>query len=382
MSTPSNLYAEKVFAEHPTGLWALDDKADYISLISEAQRVLSDTTKWDIVDGTVSSYPESIGEPFLGSYVGRVVANQTTSRTASVTLISKDILNITDLNEYLRTFSVGAYFYSETAYISGFEIGYQYTDQTSNDIITHLKNFDTVVNSNWVFISETFDTPPDDTAIRLVLKINHVGGPNTENVFRINGITLGQWSEEFASTSLGTTVIDIPSTISIQPQKGLVAKCYGLQELNGYYLVSDNMLKAKNTGMPIVYGTAGHTTLYANDNLPSLIVPGVGMLNEVGQFKQYTLETWIRINSYTNETKRIIGPIGSNDGIYVDGPSIGLKVNNQYKTNYVGEWTRPMLLHLKVGKDSASLLINGEEVISIAYSQYLAVLPSELNSVG
>ena len=261
MSTPSNLYAEKVFAEHPTGLWALDDKADYISLISEAQRVLSDTTKWDIVDGTVSSYPESIGEPFLGSYVGRVVANQTTSRTASVTLISKDILNITDLNEYLRTFSVGAYFYSETAYISGFEIGYQYTDQTSNDIITHLKNFDTVVNSNWVFISETFDTPPDDTAIRLVLKINHVGGPNTENVFRINGITLGQWSEEFASTSLGTTVIDIPSTISIQPQKGLVAKCYGLQELNGYYLVSDNMLKAKNTGMPIVYGTAGHTTL-------------------------------------------------------------------------------------------------------------------------
>ena len=51
MSTPSNLYAEKVFAEHPTGLWALDDKADYISLISEAQRVLSDTTKWDIVDG-------------------------------------------------------------------------------------------------------------------------------------------------------------------------------------------------------------------------------------------------------------------------------------------------------------------------------------------
>jgi hypothetical protein len=33
MSNPSNLYAEKVFAEHPTGLWALDDKADYISII-------------------------------------------------------------------------------------------------------------------------------------------------------------------------------------------------------------------------------------------------------------------------------------------------------------------------------------------------------------
>ena len=31
MSTPSNLYAEKVFAEHPIGLWALDDNVDYIS---------------------------------------------------------------------------------------------------------------------------------------------------------------------------------------------------------------------------------------------------------------------------------------------------------------------------------------------------------------
>ena len=38
MSSPSNLYAEKVFSEHPMALWALDDKLDYISLISEEQR--------------------------------------------------------------------------------------------------------------------------------------------------------------------------------------------------------------------------------------------------------------------------------------------------------------------------------------------------------
>jgi hypothetical protein len=383
MSTPSNLYAEKVFAEHPTGLWALDDNADYVSLISEDKRVLSNPAKWDIVGGTIADYPESIGEPFLNSYVGRITANQTTSKTASVILTSKDIFDINKFNKYLRTFSVGAYFYSETSYVSGFEIGYQYTDQTSNQIITHLKNFDTIVNSNWVFISETFDAPPDNTAIRLMLKINYVGAPNSENVFRINGLTLGQWSEEFASTSLGINPVDISDkNIALSVKDAVVAKCYGLQELDGYYLISDNMLKAKNAGMPIVYGTPGHTILYPNNSLPSLIVPGVGMLNEVGQFKQYTLETWIRINSYTNETKRIIGPIGSNDGIYVDGPSIGIKVNNQYKTNYIGEWTRPMLLHFKVGKDAASLLINGQEVISISYSQDVAVLPKELNSDG
>ncbi len=93
--------------------------------------------------------------------------NQKNSQKIGFSSLGTYDSTIKDFNEYLRTFSVGAYFYSETAYVSGFEIGYQYTDQTSNQVITHLKNFDTVINSNWVFISETFDAPPDDTAIRL-----------------------------------------------------------------------------------------------------------------------------------------------------------------------------------------------------------------------
>jgi hypothetical protein len=374
MSTSSNLYAEKVFSEHPTGLWALDDNADYISLISESQRDLS---VWNVSGGTSSKYPESTGEPFQNSSVYRIVATPNIDKEASITAVSPEIINLKSLNTYLRTFSVGGYFYSESSYISGFSIGYEYRDKTSGTDIRHVKDFDVVVNNNWIFISETFDTPPEDTAIKLVFKIKFVGDPLAKHVFRVNGITLGQWSEEFSSTSLGTSLVDIPSTISISPQKGVPAKCYGLQELDGYYLASDNMLKAKNSGIPLVYGTDGHTTLFANGLNPSLIVPGVGMLNQSGQFKQYTLETWLRVNSYTNDRKRIIGPIASADGIYVDGPSIGLKIGNEYKTNYVGEWTRPMLIHLKVGKDLASLLINGTEVVSIPHDQDLAVLPSE-----
>jgi hypothetical protein len=34
MSNPSNLYAEKIYSEHPVVLWALDDQLDYIGLIS------------------------------------------------------------------------------------------------------------------------------------------------------------------------------------------------------------------------------------------------------------------------------------------------------------------------------------------------------------
>jgi hypothetical protein len=383
MSTPSNLYAEKVFAEHPTGLWALDDKADYISLISEDDRVLSNSAKWGITGGTVSDYPQSVDEPFIGSYVGKITATPTSNDFASVVMISKETeetKNLQDLNKYLKTFSVGGYFYSESSYISGFEIGYQYDDTTSGQTITHLKNYDTIINNSWVFISETFDTPPDDTKIRLVFKINFLGGSETEDVFLVNGLTFGQWSEEFASTSLGVSPIDISDkNIAITTQDAIVAKCYGLQELDGYYLVSDNMLKAKNVGVPMVYGTSGLTAIYPNENDPSLIIPGVGLLNESGKFRQYTLEAWIRINSYSNERKRIIGPIASDNGIYVDGPSIGLKVGEEYRTYYVGEWTRPMLVHMKIGEDFASLVINGQEVISLTYSTDALVLPTMLD---
>ena len=375
MSNPSNLYAEKVFAEHPTGLWALDDKADYVSLISEANRNISDATKWTVTGGTVSVYPQSVDEPFPNSYVSRIVATPTSSDSASIVAVSNEIMNLKDLNTYLKTFSVGGCFYSESSYIAGFEIGYRYEDITSGDMITHLRNYDTVINNSWVFISETFDTPADDSKIQLVFKINFIGGSGAEDAFLVNGITLGQWSEEFSSTSLGVTPIDIPSTIAIAPQKAVVAKCYGLQELDGYYLVSDKMLKAKNLGIPIVYGTSGLTALYPNGSNPSIIIPGLGFLNESGKFKQYTLETWLRVNAYTNDRKRIIGPISSDDGIYVDGPSIGLKIGSQYQTYYVGEWTRPMLVHLRLGKDVASLVINGQEVISFSYNPELLDFP-------
>jgi len=376
MSTPSNLYAEKVFAEHPTGLWALDDKADYVSLISEPQRNLS---SWEISGGTNEAYTQSVNEPFSNSYVGKITATPTSNETSSIIAVSSEIMDLKSLNPYLKTFSVGGYFYSQSSYISGLEIGYQYKNKTTGETVVHLKNYDTTINNNWVFISETFDTPSDDSKIRLVFKINFIGGSGVEDVFLVNGISFGQWSEEFASTSLGVEPVNIPSEIAIAPQKGVAAKCYGLQELDGYYLVSDSMLKAKNTGIPIVYGASSLTTIYPNGTNPSLIVPGVGMLNESGKFKEYTLETWLRVNSYTNNTKRIIGPIKSDDGIYVDGPSIGLKVGDTYSTYYVGEWTRPMLVHLRVGKDIASLVINGQEVISLDYDQDNISFPKMLD---
>jgi len=365
MSNPSNLYAEKIYAEHPIALWALDDKADYISLIDESDR---DITSWEITNGTASVSIVS-DEPFPESQTTKITGNLTEDSFSQIVCISNDIANLSTLNKKLSTFSVGASFYSISAYMSSFEIGYEYYDTTSGSKIEKLKTYTTSIQNRWLFISETFDIPEDNTQFRVVIKINYIGGASSvdDYEFLVNGVTVGQWSEEFNSSSLGVQKIALPSSINLPESFAVEADAYGLQENKGYYMVKDNSLMAKNTGIPLVYGASNLTKLLPNVDMPSLIVPGLGFLSEVGKYKEYTFEAWLRINSDSVTKKRILGPIASTDGLYVEGPFIILKIGNNSGTYYVGEWTRPMLVHIRILENNASLLINGEEVISLNY---------------
>lgn len=388
MLTPSNLYAEKIFLEHPDTLWALDDQADYISLISEEDRNIS---TWNDSSGeslglsavTVTSV---LDEPFPESYVTKVIGDVPSGVLGQVVCISPDIINFNELDSELATFSVGSYINSLSSYISGIEIGYEYTDTFTGEKIQNLKQYSTSISNSWIFVSETFEVIPQNTSIRIVIKINYIGGGTSSQdyEFLINGVTLGQWSEEFNSTSLGVNKSAIPSTISgdYSGRFGIPAVAYGLQDNNGYYLVSQNKLDAKNTGIPMVYGASGLTTLIPNNNRPSLMVPGSGFLNEEGKYKDLTLEMWLRINSDATQQKRIVGPINSLDGLYVDGPFLTLRVSDNFESYYVGEWTRPMLVHIKTTNNNATVLINGEEVISIDYETSSTTFPSKLDDDG
>jgi hypothetical protein len=365
MSNPSNLYAEKIYAEHPTALWSLDDKADYISLIDEPGR---DITTWEIDNGSASVHSLS-DEPFPNSQTTKITGDLTENDFGQIVCISNNIANFSILNNELATFSVGAFFNSISAYAFSFEIGYQYYDTATSSTIQNLKTYKTSVKDRWFFISETFDIPENDTEFKLVIKINYIGGsPNEEDYeFLVNGITVGQWCEEFNSSSLGVQKILLPSSIALPQSFAIAADAYGLEENKGYYMAKDNSLMAKNTGIPLVYGASNLTKLLPNNGLPSVIIPGLGFLSEGGQYKEYTLEAWIRINSDSVTKKRIIGPISSTDGLYVEGPFIVLKVGDNSGAYYIGEWTRPMLIHIRLSENNASLLINGEEVISLNY---------------
>jgi hypothetical protein len=361
MSNPSNLYAEKVFSEHPIALWPLDEPVDYVSLISEENR---DLRIWDIDNGAASNIPSILDEPFPTSFVSKVSAESLQPGEFLVSCISPDLLSLESLNSDLATLTIGAFLYSNTPYISGFDIGYEYYDDVSGETVQELKFFSSEIYENWIFVSETFTPVKQNSSMRLVIKARFFDGDSLDRYsFLVNGISVGQWSEEFNSTSLGITPVELPTSIlGASGIKGVPASAYGLQSLDGYYLVRRNALSAKNYGMPMVYGTNSTTTIQQIGSAPSVLIPGQGFLNESGKYRDYTFEFWLRANSDASVERRIFGNIRGTDGIYLNGPFISLKVGDAVIKHYVGQWFRPMLVHIRYSSSSVSLLINGEQV--------------------
>lgn len=380
MLSPSNLYAEKIYSEHPQFLWSLDDQADYISIISEANR---DISLWSIDNGSSETTEELLDAPFPDSVINKITPSSVLSQVFSTTLVSPELITIDQLNPALKTFSIGSYFYTSSPYILSVEMGYRYYDDALESYVDILKPYDATLTNRWYFLSETFS--PEDTTlpIRLVIKINYLGTSTTpaDYIIYINGITFGQWSEEFQSNSLGVSTTTLPNNIALDPAKVIEARAYGLSDYSGYYFTNNNALVAKNFGIPLVFGSQNITKLYDNGGSPCLIIPSNGMMSDGGRYQEFTLEFWLRTNNSSSVSRRIIGPIASSDGIYLDGPFIILKINNKYESYYVGQWERPMLMHWRYSNNLSTVLINGEEVISMSINSETLTLPESKNEL-
>ena len=138
----------------------------------------------------------------------------------------------------------------------------------------------------------------------------------------------------------------------------------------GYYINPSDL--SRNNSVPLVFGAYNSTTMYDgsagvydSEDLPSLIIPSEGFLVERGRYFNLTVEFWANISNTSSTLKRIFGPIGSSDGLYVEGPFIGLKIDKNYKSHYVGTWGRPMLIDICVNRNLATVIINGATVISM-----------------
>lgn len=425
MAVLSNLYAEKLYSEHPLAIWHLDDNADYISLIDDATRsnLFDSTASWIVTNADDTYAPSSEVLKTMSPYPfpnENILSLEIVDETQEIQLETPGFIGFDDLDLNLKTFTIGVWVYSESRYLSQLSLGYKYT--ASSPVYKTLNILESQEKTGWFFVSGTFDIPSGVTNqnidILIKIKTTTAGSLTSDYRFSWHGLTMGQLCEEYHAESLGKHKLNLPSSINISADGVVVADSYGISGNNGYYVVSNNNLVARHGSIPLVFGSSGSVELipheevitqinwdlvsnenwqYWEDNdtwlsllnfnqsefiisaKPSIIFPGFGFLNESGRNQNYTVECWLNIDSNATTPKRIFGPINSTDGLYVENAFLTLVIGNDFVSHYVGEWFRPMLIHIRLIKDSATLIVNGEEVGQLSFVTKDLNLPEEFS---
>lgn len=395
MSNLSNTYVEKVYSEHPLAVWTLDEDLGFLSLIDEQNRSLTDPTKWSVANGTLSEIDVRLSNPpIIDGGSTRILGSvpPSGSITQDVTITSLFSYSRSVFDDLLSNFAFGFYLNVSSVYMTQVKLGYVYdiSGGASNQEVLYTGGFTDSTRNQWVYFGNTFDLPPlDATNIRLIIKIVKVegGGSSADYEALINGISFAQWSETFNQKTVGSLPEPMPIDIALPDSFEVIpAIPYASSGHDGYYLVNDQKLKSINFGIPLAYGSSNVTRIIENKVsttvYPSLIFPGYGFMNTVGAYNDYTVEMWIRVSSDITDYTKIFGPIASKDGLYIEGPYLTLVYGNNIKSHYVGEWFRPMLIHIKIIRESISLIVNGEEVLSMRIDESKLSLPNELDENG
>lgn len=387
MALASNLYANHIFSEHPTAIYALDDDAGYISLINNTQR-LFDAGGWTATadNGATVSFDDNstlpnLSPPFDSNiYTSLQILNVTVDDT-TIEIESPGIFNFEDLNQELATFSLSAFLHQDSFFVNYYEFGYVYNDVSSDVYVLSRVEPQPGVGEQWInFDFSYLPNAYDSDSMRIVLRVNVNSGALSPDDYKfvLNGICVGQWSETTSGESLGGQVASAPFSL-----QGVEASQYGIEETVGYYIVEDNKLLARNHGIPMLYGTDRITTLYPSENEnPSLIVPGNKFLFESGRYADNSVEFWLKIQPNTNIARRIFGQVDSDYGLYVQNGFLTLVVGNQIGSHPVSEWYRPMLIHIVMRDNTANLFVNGEQVISLTIQRRTLELPSVNDWIG
>lgn len=356
----SNLYAERIFQEHPISLWSLDDEISFLQKFSSSQQNI-ENVNWNKTNISSISYIKNEYSPIINSNQFQVVANSASSVFVAEIQSSFYKNSILDFSNLMSTSCFSAYV-KHTNNIEKYQIG------ISIDSVETMSEF-IVGNNIWTNISHTFDIPEGSADIYFFIKI-YVNGSSTENI-NINAVSLGQWSESYISNSIGFNDIDLPDFFNnFLSTPDSYSTClldkYGLDNISGYLLVKNNFPFARPSGVPLVYGSSQSIKINNYDSVsPSLVFPGDGFLNKSGVNNNYTLEFWTRLSNSSFDPIRIIGPITSTDGIYLEEGFISVYVGPYTSSYFIGKWDRPMLIHFQYSPQNITLYINGEKTISI-----------------
>ena len=354
----SNLYSTKAFSEHPIALWALDEDVSFLSLITDEDR---DFINWGQLNNASAVTASTIaGAPFEDSIFSTITILSASSGPAEA--FSETIFNPINLNEFQENFAISFFINTNCTDVDRYEFGYRYFDNFAGNWVEEtLESYDRRFNT-WIRLTGTFTPPRESTIAQLIFRA-YANDGSINYDFTMNGLSVGQWSEKSSYLSLGAQ-----SASTVLGYDGIPAFEYGIQESSGYYFVEGGRLLAINEGIPLVFGSQNSTKIIASASAnPSLAVPGYGFLHEDGKYKNYTVEFWARLNPETLESRRIFGPLDTDNGVYVRDGVISLVIGNSIGSHPVSDWYRPMLIQVVIRDDTASMIINGEKVFDIDY---------------
>lgn len=332
---------------------------------------------------TVSATPTATKFRVLTTETGTYVSGGIVRYLVTMEAVSPVLFINSDLDSTKDTFAVNMYLYEDSVYVNSYEFGYKYTDSllVDHEVISIV---DGVGNGNWANFNFSFVLPAGTpTNFKVILRAKvFTGGSAGDYELTMNGFSVGQWSETTSARSLGANIVALPSSTGLVGY-GAVADQYGILSNNAYYLVENNKLLAKNDSSPMIFGTDSLTRILpSTGGGPSFIFPGYGMLNETGRHKRQTLEAWIRINPNTVTSRRILGPLESDYGLYVRDNCLTLVIGDNIYSHPVGNWYRPMLVHIIFNTNSVSMLVNGEKVATVGFDRESIVLPDALNELS
>jgi len=398
----NSLYSDRVFGEHPIGLWSFCDDATYLSAISSANQNL---TTWNTVPSTyppelymgfvrdsIPATPNQVntysikGMPFVVHVSGEAdtyaievnkAAVVNTANLSYETVVDPDTL----ITSTVGTFSVGFLVYTpnpvkyfEVIPINGGgsipKIG-SYMDGASSVDVFFVPSRVTAEYGKWVQVVATFPVPDagyrNNYGVRIRAYYEDAYAGNQQTAL-ISGISIGQDTGTGLIVDYGSLAMSPSVTTGLQHfgiDTVVPVSEYGFGMDFAYIVAKNNKLLAHAMGVPLVFGDNRSTHLISGDTLPSLVVPGKGLLNAKGRGKELTLEFWGRVKNSKHITTRLVGPLSNNDGLYLADTAFVLAVGDSYKMYDSMTTSKPSLFHISLDGTSATLLIDGDEVARV-----------------
>jgi hypothetical protein len=361
-----NLYSANVFAEHPNGLWALDEDFSFVSLVSGSP-------SWSITNGvsaSVANPPPTKPQETVGISNIKLELESFSASNSVMTLKTQPFTVPDNIDTEKPTVCIHTFLYSYDAQITKCEIGFESAS------VRYSTEYENLPQQDWSRIFHTMNLPTSGEIYPFV-EITFAG---TDRTISFYNFSVGQWSEPFNHESTGAVLVplsEISASASLQaaiggvfntnPEKIKVAITdnYGFVKNNdGYYIVENNKMLAINSTLPMVFGSGDITEIKASPSGgPSIVFPGKGFFHENGKFQEVTAEFWLKINSQVSSPKKIFGPVSTEDGLYVEDKYITLRLGPYEKSYFIHKWYRPMLIDIRYTPFFVSVLINGDVAI-------------------